>query len=73
MAQAMMPEAHQLMSIAQDQHRCVVDAIGNREGARAQAIMQEHARVAERTLRLCLRSQPAFERVPGGSLIRPKR
>ena len=71
--QSMMPEAHRLLTFAQDQHRCVVEAISDREGARAQAIMQEHARVAARTLRLALRSEKAFGRVPGGTLIRTVR
>lgn len=70
MAQALMPESHRKLLVAQDQHRCVVEAIANREGARAQAIMQEHARLAGRNLRLALRYEKALERVPGGSLIR---
>ncbi|CAN5222466.1 GntR family transcriptional regulator [soil metagenome] len=73
MAQSMMPEAHRLLMFAQDQHRCVVEAISDREGARAQAIMQEHARVAARTLRLALRSEKALGRVRGGALIRTVR
>lgn len=70
MAQSTMPEAHALLTFAQDQHRCVVEAIANREGARAQSIMEEHARVAARTLRLALRSEAALGRVPGAMLIR---
>ena len=70
MAQAIMPESHRILHVAQDQHRCVVEAIANREGARAQAIMQEHARLAGRNLRLALGNERAFERVLGGTLIR---
>lgn len=70
MAQALMPESRRILVVAQDQHRCVVEAIGNREGARAQSIMQEHARLAGRNLRLALRYDKALERVPGGTLIR---
>jgi GntR family transcriptional regulator, vanillate catabolism transcriptional regulator len=70
MAQAVMPESHRILLVAQDQHRCVVEAIANREGARAEALMQEHARLAGRNLRLALRHEKAFERVPGGTLIR---
>ena len=70
MAQALMPESHQIMMIAQDQHHCIVEAIASREGARAQALMQEHARLAERNLQLALRHEKAFARVPGGALIR---
>jgi GntR family transcriptional regulator of vanillate catabolism len=70
MAQAIMPESHCILLVAQDQHRCVVEAIANREGARAQAIMQEHARLAARNLQLALGNSKALERVRGGSLIR---
>jgi len=70
MAQAIMPESHRILLVAQDQHRCVVEAIANREGGRAQAIMQEHARLAGRNLRLALGNRKALERVLGGALIR---
>jgi GntR family transcriptional regulator, vanillate catabolism transcriptional regulator len=73
MAQALMPESHRFLLVAQDQHHCLVEAIANREGARAQGIMQEHARLAGRNLRLALAHDKAFERVPGGSLIRTVR
>jgi GntR family transcriptional regulator, vanillate catabolism transcriptional regulator len=73
MAQAIMPESHRILLVAQDQHRCVVEAIANREGARAQAIMQEHARLAARNLKLALANEKALERVPGGTLIRTVR
>ncbi|MCB1462809.1 MAG: GntR family transcriptional regulator [Nitratireductor sp.] len=73
MAQSNIPESRQLLVVAQDQHRCVVEAIANHEGARAQAIMQEHARLAARNLRLALKSEAALERIPGGSLIRTRR
>lgn len=73
MAQSAIPESRQLLTVAQDQHRCVVEAIANHEGARAQSIMQEHARLAARNLKLALRNEAALERIPGGSLIRTRR
>lgn len=73
MAQSVMPESHRILYVAQDQHRCVVEAIANHEGARAEAIMQEHARLAARNLRLALHHEKALERVPGGALIRTVR
>ena len=73
MAQSVLAESHRVLLVAQDQHRCVVEAITNREGARAEAIMQEHARLAGRNLRLALNHEKAFQRVPGGSLIRTVR
>ncbi len=70
MIQAMTPEARFILTMAQDQHRLVVDAIENREGARAEALMREHARVAYRNLQIALRSQKILAEIPGGKLIR---
>jgi GntR family transcriptional regulator of vanillate catabolism len=70
MAQAVLPESHRILHVAQDQHRCVVEAIANREGARAEAIMREHARLAARNLRVAVSHEKALKRVPGGALIR---
>lgn len=68
-AQAELPESRRILVIAQEHHRLVVDAIQNREGARAEAIMREHARLAHRNLQLALRSAAAAK-VPGVALIR---
>ncbi len=70
MAQSGLPEAHQILLIAQDHHRIVVDAIENREGTRAEAVMREHARLAVRNLRLALRDRAQIERIPALALIR---
>ncbi len=72
-AQTLMPESRGVLIVAQDQHRCVVEAIVNRQGARAASVMQEHARLAARHLRLALRDRAVLEQVPGGSLIRTGR
>ena len=52
-------------TVAQDQHRCVLDAIERREGARAEAIMREHARIAHRNLERALANQRDMDLVPG--------
>ena len=52
--QAVRPEARHILTLAQDQHRCVREAIANREGSRAEAIMREHARLTRRNLELAL-------------------
>ena len=70
MLQAALPEAGRLFTIAQDQHRCILQAIEAREGARAEALMREHARLARRNLELALTSQRTRELVPGSGLIR---
>ncbi|MGF6306397.1 GntR family transcriptional regulator of vanillate catabolism [Bradyrhizobium sp. i1.8.4] len=69
MAQSALPEARQILLIAQDHHRVVVDAIENREGARAEAIMREHARLAARNLRLALRNRTHLDLLPALALI----
>ncbi|WP_429317752.1 GntR family transcriptional regulator [Paraburkholderia sp. GAS448] len=70
MVQSIDASAREMLLIAQAQHRAVVEAIGNREGARAEALMREHARIAHRNLRAALENQKAMKRVPGGKLIR---
>ena len=68
-AQANSPQARDMLIVAQDQHRQVLDAIERREGARAEAIMREHSRIAQRNLLEAMQSQD-LERMPGVRLIR---
>lgn len=70
MVQAELPNAREVLILAQEQHRAVVDAIEHREGARAEALMREHARIARRNLQSALRNQQMMKLVPGGRLIR---
>jgi GntR family transcriptional regulator of vanillate catabolism len=70
MAQARMPEAPVILTVAQDQHRCVVRAIEDRQGTRAQALMREHSRLGHRFFDLALRNQQLLGLVPGSVLIR---
>lgn len=70
MAQSIDASARDMLRIAQSQHRAVVDAIERREGARAEALMREHARIAHHNLNAALKSQKVMTRVPGGKLIR---
>lgn len=69
LAQSDLPEARLVITLAQDQHRSVVEAIEKRQGSRAENIMREHARLAHRNLQFVLRDQEALGRIPGGSLI----
>ena len=64
------PQARDRLVVAQEQHHAVLEAIERREGARAEALMREHARIAHDNLRDALRSHQALQRVPGASLIR---
>jgi GntR family transcriptional regulator of vanillate catabolism len=69
--QANSPKARDMLIVAQDQHRQVLDAIERREGARAEAIMREHSRLAQRNLREAVQS-PHLDRMPGVRLIRQR-
>jgi GntR family transcriptional regulator of vanillate catabolism len=69
MAQSALPEAHNILLIGQEHHRIVLDAIENREGARAEAIMREHARLAVRNLRLALRNRTHLDLLPALALL----
>jgi GntR family transcriptional regulator, vanillate catabolism transcriptional regulator len=69
MAQSSLPESHQILLIGQDHHRIVVDAIENREGARAEAVMREHSRLAARNLRLVLRNRGHLDLLPALALL----
>jgi GntR family transcriptional regulator of vanillate catabolism len=73
MAQASLPEAGLVLTIAQDHHRSVVEAIEQRQGERAESLMREHARLAHRNLQFALRDQEQLVRIPGGGLIERSR
>lgn len=69
--QANSPGARDMLIVAQDQHRQVLDAIEQREGSRAEAIMREHSRLAQRNLRAAVASHN-LDQMPGVRLIRKK-
>ncbi len=69
--QANSPGARDMLVVAQDQHRQVLDAIEQREGSRAEAIMREHSRLAQRNLRAAVASHN-LDQMPGVRLIRKK-
>lgn len=69
--QANSPQSRDMLIVAQDQHRQVLDAIERREGARAEAIMREHSRIAQRNLRDALQSRN-LDRMPAVRLIRQR-
>ena len=67
--QANAPKARDMLALAQDQHWQVLDAIDRREGSRAESLMREHSRIAQRNLREVVLSQ-TLNQLPGVSLIR---
>ncbi|MBI1415708.1 MAG: FCD domain-containing protein [Limimaricola sp.] len=70
--QELIPDFQQSLTRAQRQHREILSAISAREGARAEALAREHARLARENLAHVLRGGPRLaERVPGLALVTP--
>lgn len=70
-AQANSPKARDMLIVAQDQHWQVLDAIERREGSRAESLMREHSRIAQRNLREAVLNQ-RLDQMPGVRLIRKR-
>lgn len=68
--QAQLPIARRVLTVAQEHHRAIVEAIESREGSRAEAVAREHARLARRNLEAAIEAGRGLDRVPGASLIR---
>jgi len=69
-AHATMPASWEILLVAQYQHRGLIDAIGRREGARADALAREHALIARRNLDNALENRQLLDRLPGATLLR---
>jgi GntR family transcriptional regulator, vanillate catabolism transcriptional regulator len=67
-AKANSPQARDMLVVAQDQHWQVLSAIERGEGARAEAIMREHSRLAQRNLRRALQLHASQEKGDAPSL-----
>jgi GntR family transcriptional regulator of vanillate catabolism len=60
----------QSLQIAQAQHHALVEAIENRQGARAEAIAREHARAAQQNLQhIFSADRSTFSSLPGLGLV----
>ena len=62
-------QARDRLVVAQEQHHAVLEAIERREGARAEALMREHSRIAHRNLSEALASRHGLRGMPGAGLI----
>ena len=63
------PASRELIPIAQEHHRAIVDAIELREGARAEGLAREHAHVMWRNLELAMADRKVLDTIPGGRLV----
>ena len=69
-SQATLTREHEILLVAQHQHRMLLEAVRAGHGARAEDIAREHARLAKLNLELVLESEPALERLVGAPLLR---
>jgi GntR family transcriptional regulator of vanillate catabolism len=63
-------ESFRILLVAQEHHRTIAQAIAEGDGARAESLAREHARLALRNLDTAVRDVERFKKMPGGLLIR---
>ena len=66
---SVLPRSDETLAIAQEHHRAILEAIGQGQGTRAEAVAREHALLARRVLDVALSDRDALRSVPGGPLI----
>jgi GntR family transcriptional regulator of vanillate catabolism len=69
LTEARLPQSREILVIAHRHHVGLVDAIAARQGARAESLAREHARIALTNLEIVLRHREVLAHVPGASLI----
>lgn len=69
LAEAELPASRDILIIAHRQHHGLIEAIERREGARAESLAREHARLALTNLEFVVQDREMRERLPGASLI----
>lgn len=68
--QELIPDFMASLTIAQSHHRAIWDAVSRREGARAESVAREHARLARRNLEHLMKLKTDLgDRVPGLALV----
>ncbi|HWE09871.1 MAG TPA: GntR family transcriptional regulator [Solirubrobacteraceae bacterium] len=69
LAEAELPASRDILIIAHRQHADLIDAIERRQGARAEGLAREHARLALSNLEIVVEHRDVLQRMPGASLI----
>ncbi len=69
LTQAVVPESVSIRLIAHSHHTALTEAIEHRQGARAEAISREHARIALRNLAIVTHHREMLAGFPGASLV----
>ncbi len=66
---AQLPESREILVVAHRHHLGLTEAIAQRQGARADSIAREHARLSLTNLEIVLGHRGLLEEVPGASLL----
>jgi GntR family transcriptional regulator of vanillate catabolism len=66
---SVLPNSDETLAIANLHHRSIIEAVGHRQGTRAESLAREHTFIARRVLELAMSDTNALSRVPGGALI----
>ena len=66
---SVMPNAGTHLLIASDQHRSIIEAIAQRQGARAESLAREHAHLARRVLTVAMSDTDTLRHIPGAPLL----
>jgi GntR family transcriptional regulator, vanillate catabolism transcriptional regulator len=69
LTEAQLPASREILIIAHRHHSGLIDAIEQRQGARAEALAREHARIALTNLEIALHHSEVLERLPGAALL----
>jgi GntR family transcriptional regulator, vanillate catabolism transcriptional regulator len=65
-----LPGSKEILPIAKEHHRGLIEAIEHGEGARAEGLGREHSRLTRRNLEEALADQSFLETVPGARLLK---
>ncbi len=68
-SEAELPESREILVIAHRDHFNLIESIEHGEGARAESLAREHARLALTNLEIALRHGEVLHRMPGASLL----
>jgi GntR family transcriptional regulator, vanillate catabolism transcriptional regulator len=69
LAEAELPASRDILIIAHRHHEDLIEAIERRQGARAESLAREHARLALSNLEIVVEHRDVLQRMPGASLI----
>lgn len=68
-ARSKLPRSNELLTIGQEQHHAILEAVASHQGTRAEALAREHVHLSRRNLEIAVGDANIFNCVPGAPLI----